>query len=72
MTLLIDTRMDAPPMDWIKEQRSCGFEVLHLPALEMIPLKTNLDLNGVDVVFLASPRAARLVGSELKGFSGSI
>jgi len=72
LTLLIDTRMDAPPMDWIKEQRSCGFEVLHLPALEMIPLKTNLDLNGVDVVFLASPRAARLVGSELKGFSGSI
>lgn len=72
MTLLIDTRMDAPSADWIKEQHSLGFEVLHLPALEMIPLKTNLDFKGVDVVFLASPRAARLVGSELKNFNGPI
>ena len=35
LTLLMDTRIETPDSIGLKEQNSQGFEVLHLPALEV-------------------------------------
>lgn len=72
LTLLIDTRIETPDSDWVKEQNSQGFEVLHLPALEVESLNTILDWSGVEALFLASPRAVFLAQEKLKKFDGPI
>lgn len=72
LTLLIDTRIETPDSDWVKEQNSQGFEVLHLPALEVESLNTILDWSGVEALFLASPRAVFLAQEDLKKFNGPI
>lgn len=72
MTLLIDTRIETPDSDWVKEQNSQGFEVLHLPALEVVSLNTILDWSGVEALFLASSRAVFLAQEDLKKFNGPI
>lgn len=72
MTLLIDTRVDPPNADWVKEQHLQGFEVIHLPALEVLPLQTTFDLTGAEAVFLASPRAVSFAIDQLKLFKGPL
>ncbi|MDR1758897.1 MAG: uroporphyrinogen-III synthase [Fibrobacter sp.] len=69
---VIDTRMDAPSSEEAEREKNLGICLVHLPALEMIPLETPVCLSSFDTAFVASPRAARLAQESLKKWGRNV
>ncbi len=69
---VIDTRIEAPSPEDVEREKSLGNRLVHLPALEMIPLERPFSLSAFDTAFVASPRAARLACESLKKWGKNV
>lgn len=70
--LVIYTKMEPPPADFVQRERAFGKSVRHVPALECRRTGIVPDLNGFDAAFVASPRAAVIAAEALAHFDGAV
>lgn len=70
--LVIYTKMDAPPTDFIQREKANGNIVWHVPALEFRRTGIVPDLEGFDAAFVASPRVAAIAAEALTRFEGVV
>ncbi len=70
--LVIYTKMEPPPADFIQRERAAGNSVWHVPALNFRRTGIVPDLEGFDAAFVASPRAAVIAAESLAHFDGAV